>query len=673
MKKYNFLKMFALALLIMPTLFANAQSKLDKQVLMTIGGQDVTVKEFTDVYYKNNLKNDVIEKKSVDEYLDLFTTFRMKVMEAERLQLDTSAKFQRELAGYRKQLAKPFMSSDDITEELVEEAYQRKLKDIRASHILIRCDKNALPSDTLKAYNKAMEIRKKALAKDADFAALADQYSDDPSAKGAKATEQTPARPGNHGDLGYFSVFDMVYPFETGAYNTKEGEVSMPVRSDFGYHIIKVKSITDALGSVQAAHIFLQLPFGAPADDEAAMKQKADNIYGELMAQDGKNWNEIVKKYSDDKGTVSRNGTLSNFSVSRIVPEFIEACKSVEKGQIAKPVRTMYGYHIIKLIDYSGVGTFEKEKKGLTERIEKDMRAKKSEEVVVKQAKNEYKFKQNDKNLEAFLATIDSTILNQTYEPAANANLNAPLFTIGDSQIKVSDFVTYIKDNMNKQRYVSPATYAYQLYESFTNETVMNYADAHLEEKYPEFKALVQEYKDGIMLFDLMDREVWDKAVKDTLGLQQFHERNTANYMWEERAYATVVTVTRAESLPKVKALLESGIHLDSLRSAMQRDSIGYAFVRKGYFQRGDNKYVDQTEWKVGIQNEIPSTVDETTTIVCIRELRDPEPKTLKEARGLVTSDYQVELEQKWVQSLKERYPVKVNEQVLDKVRKMFQ
>ena len=673
MKNLNFLKMFALATLIMPTLFANAQSKLDKQVLMTIGGQEVTVKEFSDVYYKNNLKNDVIEKKSVDEYLDLFATFRMKVMEAERLQLDTSAKFQKELAGYRKQLAKPFMNSDDITEELVEEAYQRKQKDIRASHILIRCDKNALPSDTLKAYNKAMEIRKKALAKDADFAALADQYSDDPSAKGMKATEQTPARPGNHGDLGYFSVFDMVYPFETGAYNTKEGEISMPVRSDFGYHIIKVKSITEALGSVQAAHIFLQLPYGAPADDEAAMKQKADNIYRELMAQDGKNWNEMVKQHTDDKGTISRNGALSNFTVSRIVPEFIEACKSVEKGQIAEPVRTMYGYHIIKLIDYSGVGSFEKEKKGLTERIEKDMRAKKSEEVVIKQTKNEYKFKQNDKNLEAFMATVDSTILNKAYEPAANANLNAILFTIGDNQTKVSDFVTYIKDNMTQQRYVSPATYAYQLYESFSNETVMNYADAHLEEKYPEFKALVQEYRDGIMLFDLMDREVWDKAMKDTLGLQQFHDRNSSKYMWEERVYASIITVTRAESLPKVKALLESGVQLDSLRSAMQRDSIGYAFVRKGYFQRGDNKYVDQTEWKVGTQNEISSTVDETTTIVCIRELRDPEPKTLKEARGLVTSDYQVELEQNWVQSLKERYPVKIDEKVLDKVRKMYQ
>ncbi len=673
MKNFSFLKMFVLASFVMPALFANAQSKLDKQVLMTIGDQDITAKEFCDVYYKNNLKSDVIEKKSVDEYLELFTTFRMKVMEAERMKLDTSAKFQKELAGYRKQLAKPFMSSDDITDELIQEAYQRKLKDIRASHILVRCDKNALPSDTLKAYNKAMEIRKKALVKDADFGALADQYSDDPSAKGMKATDQTPARPGNHGDLGYFTVFDMVYPFETGAYNTKEGDISMPVRSDFGYHIIKVHSITDAMGSVQAAHIFLQLPFDAPAEDEAAMKQKADNIYNELMAQNGKNWNEMVKQYSDDKGTVSRNGALSSFTVSRIVPEFIEACKSLEIDQIAKPVRTNYGYHIIKLLSKSGVGSFEKESNGLSERIEKDQRSKKSEEVVLKQVKNEYKFKQNDKNLEAFMATIDSTILRKAYEPAADVDLNATLFSLENNPTKVKDFVAYIKEKMTMQKYVTPATYAYQLYESFCNETILDYADAHLEDKYPEFKALVQEYKDGIMLFDLMDREVWDKAVKDTVGLKEFHERNAAKYMWGDRVQASIITVTRPESLPKVKALLDSGIELDSLRNAIQRDSIGYAFVRKGYYQKGDNQYVDQTEWKVGVRNEIPSTVDQSTTIVCIREVRKPEPKTLKEARGLVTSDYQVELEQKWVKSLKERYPVKINEKVLDKVRKKYQ
>ena len=671
MKNLNFLKTFVLAALVMSALVANAQSKLDKQVLMTIGGQEVTVKEFTDVYYKNNLKSDVIEKKSVDEYLDLFTTFRMKVMEAERMKLDTSAKFQKELAGYRKQLAKPFMSSDNITEELLEEAYQRKLKDIRASHILIRCDKNAMPSDTLKAYNKALDIRKRAM-KGEDFGDLAVRYSEDPSAKDTPASDQGPARKGNRGDLGYFTVFDMVYPFETGAYNTKEGEISMPVRSDFGYHIIKVQSVTDAMGSIQAAHIFMQLPFDAPAEDVATAQQKADNIYNELIAQDGKNWSEMVKQYSDDRGTVQRDGALTSFTVSRIVPEFIEACKSLEVGQIAKPVRTNYGFHIIKLLGKSGVGSFEKESKALSERIEKDMRSKKSEAVVLKQVKSEYKFKQNDKNLEAFMATIDSSILRTAYEPAENVDMNATLFTMEGNPTKVSDFVSYIKDNMKPQKYVTPATYAYQLYETFSTETALNYADSHLEEKYPEFKALVQEYKDGILLFDLMDREVWDKAVKDTVGLQEFHDRNASKYMWEDRAHAYIITVTRPESLPKVKALLDNGIVLDSLRTTVQRDSINYVYVRKGYYQKGDNQYVDQTEWKVGVRNEIPSTVDQSTVIVCIDELRKPEPKTLKESRGLVTSDYQVELEQKWVQSLKEKYPVIINEKVLDKVRKMY-
>ncbi len=671
MKKFNLLKTIAVVLFTMPAIFAGAQSKFDKKVLMTIGDQPVTVKEFTDVYAKNNLKSEVVEKKTVDEYLDLFTTFRMKVMEAEAKQLDTSAKFQNELAGYRKQLAKPFMSSDDITDELVQEAYQRKLKDIRASHILIRCDKHALPSDTLKAYNKAMDIRKRAV-KGEDFGHLADLYSDDPSAKGMKATDNQPARQGNHGDLGYFSVFDMVYPFETGAYTTKEGEISMPIRSDFGYHIIKVQSVTDAMGTIQAAHIFLQLPFDAPAEDDAAMKQKADNIYKELMEHNGDNWKTAVSQYSDDRGTAQRGGELSPFTVSRIVPEFIEVCKSLEPGQIGKPVRTMYGYHIIKLINKTGVGTYEQEAKGLTDRLGKDMRSKKSEEAVLKQIRKEYKFKANDKNIEAFMATVDSSILHRAYEPSPEAKLDATLFTIAGEPTKVNEFVDYVKEHMTPQKYVTPATYAYQLYEAFADKSVMDYADAHLEEKYPEFAAQVKEYRDGILLFDLMDQEVWDKAVKDTLGLQQFHERNASKYMWGKRAFATVITCTRQESVPKVKALLDNGTPLDSLRSVITRDSISYVYVRRGYYQKGDNQYVDQTEWKAGIVNEIPSTVDQSTVIVCIRELRDPEPKTLKEAKGLVTSDYQIELEKNWVEALHKKYPVKVDEKMLDKVRELY-
>jgi len=672
MKKLNLLRSIALAVWCFSMLSVTAQSKLDKKVLMTIGNESVTVKDFTDVYEKNNLKGDAIEKKSVDDYLDLFVNFRMKVMEAYEMKLDTSAKFKKELEGYRKQLAKPYFTNDEVSEELVEEAYQRKLKDIRASHILIRCDKHALPVDTLKAYNQIMDIRKKAM-KGEDFGQLAVRYSQDPSARPVAATEKTPARPGNKGDLGYFSVFDMVYPFETGAYNTKEGEISMPIRTDYGYHLIKVVSVSDALGTIEAAHLFLKLPADAKEEEVKAVKDKADNIYKELVEKNGKNWKELVGKYSEDPATARQEGSLSSFTVSRIVPEFIETVKTLQPGEFSKPIRTNYGYHIIKLIGKSGVRSFEKEKKGLAERVEKDMRSKKTEEVVLQQIKQEYGFKQNDKHLAAFMATIDSTILTESYQPAEGLDLNDNLFTIGKKGYTLGDFSQYIVSKQKRQQYVTPQTYVYQLYESFQKEKVMDYADQHLEERYPEFNTLVREYNDGILLFDLMEKEVWNKAIEDTLGLQEFHSRHINNYMWNERAEACIVTVARMDDLERVYQHLDEGVPCDSLNAVFNRDSLSMVFVHHGKYQRGDNHFVDEVEWKPNTRKEILSTVDESTTIVTILDVLDPMPKTLKEAKGLVTSDYQVELEKQWMDKLHKKYPVKINEKVLEKVRERYQ
>ena len=672
MKKMHFLRGIVLLATILSVMTVSAQSKLDKQVLMTIGGQPVTVKEFSDVYSKNNLSGDAIDKKSVDEYLDLFVNFRMKVMEAYEMKLDTIAKFKRELEGYRKQLAKPYFTNDEVSEELVEEAYQRKLKDIRASHILIRCDKHALPVDTLKAYNKIMDIRKKAV-KGEDFGRLAVLYSEDPSARDIPATETNPGRPGNKGDLGYFTVFDMVYPFETGAYNTPEGEISMPVRSDFGYHLIKVNSVTDAAGAIEAAHIFLKLAPNATEKEVAEVKAKADNIYKELQEQDGKNWKEVARKYSEDQATARQSGMLSTFTVNRIVPEFIEVVKQLEPEEISQPVRTNYGYHIIKLISKAGVGSFKAEQRALAERVEKDMRSKKTEEVVRQQIKNEYGFKQNDKQLLAFMSTIDSTILTASYQPSPEADLNANLFTIGKQSYTVEDFSQYIVSKQKRQQYVTPQTYVYQLYESFQNEKIMEYADQHLEERYPEFKTLIQEYNDGILLFDLMEKQVWNKAVEDTVGLEAFHQRHLNDYMWKDRAQACLITVNKPESLPKVRQYLNDGVPFDSLRSVIIRDSVQFVNIHSGKYQHGDNRYVDEVEWKPGLRKEIPSTVDQSTTIVNIIDVIPAGPKTLREAKGLVTSDYQVELEEQWLESLHKKYPVKINEKVLEKVRKRYQ
>lgn len=664
---------FLTAAILTAFMATNAQSSLDKKVLMNIAGDDVTAKEFCDIYSKNNLKNNVVEKKTVDEYLDMFINFRLKVKEATDMKLDTTAHFLKEFEDYRKQLAKPYFTNEHISEEIIKEAYDRKHYDIRASHILINCDKHALPSDTLKAYNKALDLRKRAM-KGEDFGELAMRYSDDPSAKDFDATETRPARKGNHGDLGYFSVFDMIYPFETGAYNTPEGEISMPIRTDYGYHLIKVVSKTPSIGVTQAAHIFLAVAPNTPEEDVMAIKQKADNIYNELMQQDGKNWNEAVVKYSEDKGTVNQQGQLSNITVNRIVPEFIETIKTLKPNEISKPVRTSYGYHIIKLISTTSVGSFENERKDLEKRTERDMRSKKTEQVVIQQIKKEYKFKQNDANLEKFMASVDSSLLKPKYKLSADIDPEAPLFTIGTATHTTGNFVDFINDQMTKKNVnVAPNVLAYQLYDSYCDQKILEYADQHLEERYPEFKQVLQEYRDGILLFDLMEKQVWNKAAEDTVGLKEYHAQHAAKYMWDNRAEALVVTVAQPDALNKVKHYMAT-VPADSLRSTIYADTtIKKVSVHKTFFQKGDNKYVDQTEWKIGTENEIRSTVDDKIVIVKILGLRDPEQKTLREAKGLVMSDYQMELEKKWVEQLREKYSVNINEKVLQKIRKKYQ
>ena len=601
----------------------------------------------------------------------MYINFKLKVTEAEARRMDTLPKFVKEYEGYRKQLAKPYFSNDAATEQLVEEAYERMHWDINASHILIKCDIHTTPADTLKAYNKALELRKRIL-KGEDFGDVAVEASDDPSAKGM---EEIPGKQraykGNRGNLGYFTVFDMVYPFETGAYNTKEGELSMPVRSDFGYHIIKVNSKTPACGQIKAAHIFLVVDEKDPAKSDSVVRAKAYNIYNEID-KDGKNWDLIVKKYSDDKGSAQHGGILTPFKVSQIVPEFIAAIKELNENEFSEPVKTSYGYHIVKLIAKSGVKPLEDEKENITKRVEKDMRAKVSEEVVLKRIMKEDKFKENIKVKDAFIATIDTTLKEGKYVVAEGVDEGKVLFKLMKQNYTIADFIEYIQKHQQAQPFMSSASYAYQLYDEFVKESVFAYEDAHLEEKYPDFKLLVQEYHDGILLFDLMDKEVWKKAEIDTAGIKSFYEENKDNYMWGDRVKTIVITVNNEENVARAEELIRQDIGADSIRAVVRAESLKGVIVKSPYYQKGDNVDIDETEWVAGTVRVIPSTVDKTTKIIKILEVREPEPKTYKEARGLIISAYQTKLEADWLEELKAKYPVTVDEKVLNKVRKCY-
>jgi len=663
-------RILLISLFIGSSFVIQAQGKLDKKVLMTIADEEVTVKEFMDVYGKNNVNNEVIDKKSLEEYLDLYINFKLKVKEAESLKMDTATAFIEELEGYRQQLAKPYFTNDEVSEALLLEAYQRKMQDVRASHILLRLDKNALPEDTLKVYKKAIELRNRILAGE-DFAEVAIEASEDPS---ARDREEIPGkqsfRPGNKGDLGYFSVFDMVYPFENGAYNTPVGEVSMPIRSDFGYHLIKVAERSPAIGTMEVAHIYLSLPINAPDSLDKEKSERIQRIYDEI--QNGMSFEEAVKAYSEDRGSAQRDGKLSKFSVNRIVPEFVETVKNMEAGEIAAPIRTVYGYHIIKLIGTEAPGSFEEEKTKLSERLAKDSRARKSEEAVLTQIKNDYGFKADETQLQNFIAQLDSSFVSGNWETPESLKTDQKLFKLEKQAYTFANFASFIEEKQSKQNNLNPAQYARQLFAQFADQSCLDYEDSQLEKKYPEFASLMEEYRDGILLFDLMDKEVWSKAVKDTTGLEAFYEANKNNYLWGERVNATIYTITKEQDVKKVYDILKSGLTDEELLNKLDQDSIRSVRIKTGKYEKGDNNYIDMTSWEVGLSDELKTNVDKGSVFVRIHEVLPPEPKALDEARGIITSDYQSELEKQWVKRLREKYPVVVDQKVFDKVKSAY-
>lgn len=634
-------------------------------VLLTIAGKKVTVGEFMSIYLKNNQKNEAIDTKSLNDYLDLYINFKLKVREAEDLGLDTVAAFKTELNGYRDQLAKPYFTDEATFDRILHEAYDRMHFDVRASHIFLKLQSCPLPADTLAAYTKLLQIRER-IVNGESFEKLAAEYSDDPSARDREATQQRPFVKGNHGDLGYFTAFDMVYPFESGAYSNKVGEVTQPVRSEYGYHLIKTTGKRDALGKVTVAHIFMSYPKDTLRADSLKVKLRMDSVYAKLQA--GEKWDDAVRRYSEDKGSAAKAGILPKFGVNRMVPEFIDAIYSIKKeGDYSAPVRTPYGWHIIRLIERKLPGTFDEEKSDLKQRVSKDGRSQIARDVVIARMKTDYKLAEFPDAKADFYTAVTDSIFAGKWSIEQAANLSKPLFKTTQSTVNQKDFAKYLNDKQRKRDKEAIRCYVDRQYKEFLEETLTKIENGHLEEKYPEFRNLMGEYRDGILLFDLTDQKVWSKAVKDTTGLKAFYEKNRMNYQWEERLDASVFTVKDPKQATRVRNFIKSGLADDAVLKEVNTDSSKVVSVESGKFSRKENKYIDSIQWVAGIAPDIAA--DSTIVIVNVRSLLKPEPKTLNEARGLITADYQNYLEKIWIGALKAKYPVTVNKDVLSKIK----
>jgi len=656
---------FSILLMMFPFMWLASQPTQDP-VLLTIGNDNVTKSEFLSIYQKNNVNGEVMDKKSLEEYLELFINFKLKVKEAEDQGLDTVPSFITELKGYRDQLAKPYFVDEDLNVKLLEQAYQRKKTDIRVSHILIRVEKFTKPADTLEAYNKILALRDR-IVKGEDFNKVAEEASEDPSARDMAARGFQPARKGNRGDIGYFSVFDMVYPFEEAAYNLPVGQVSMPVRTDFGYHLILVKARYDALGKVQVAHLFLQIPAESKHADSVRIAAKADSLYKAM--QTGGEWDDLVKAFSDDKSSSMTGGVLPWFGSNRMVPEFIDGIRTLsDSGQISKPILTSYGWHIIKLVDKKPVGSFEDEKADLKQSLAKDVRSNKSKESIIVKVKKESNYADYPKAINEFVGVMDSTIYKRKWEISKAANLNSTIFKLGNEKYSQQLFAEYLVNHQSISSKEAVEQFINESFRKFVDEKVIEYEDARLESKYPEFKALVKEYRDGILLFELTDQKVWSKAIKDTTGLKAFHEQHKSDYMWGDRVDAIVATAANEEGAKELMKLAKKGKTANEMREAFKNDTIFTVKIVEKKYPKGENTIIDNVEWTTGA-SKIVQDKDGRLGFAVIKNKVAPEPKSLSEARGLITADYQNFLEKEWIKELKAKYTVTVNKDVLSSIK----
>ena len=628
-------------------------------ILLSIDNRDITKEEFVRIYNKNNSNNNKENAKSVDEYLELFINFKLKVIEAENKGLDTAKAFVNELKGYRKQLSKPYLTDNSVDDRLIKEAFERRKQRVRASHILIMADANASPRDTLIAYNKCIKIIKRIEAGE-DFNKVAIATSEDPSVKN------------NSGDLGYFSAFQMVYPFESAVYNLDINKISKPIRTKFGYHVLKVTDKQSNPGEVKVAHIMLATPPTISNEDAESKKTKISEIYNKLKA--GDDFAKLAREFSDDKGSGKKGGELPFFGTGRMVPTFENAAFNLKAdGDFSEPIKTKFGWHIIKRIAVKPLANFDDSKEELKAKLSKDARASQSRIAVLQRLKGEYKLTINKKSLKAFNNVVDETIFEGKWDIEKASKLQNELFILDGKTYSQQEFANYLAKNRKPRTKLDINTFVNREFNLFIDNFIIKYEEDILPVKYSDFKYLLQEYHDGILLFDLTDKMVWSKAVKDTSGLKEYYAKNKTSYMWGDRVNVSIYTVpTEFDEKARKIALKRSKKNSSKeevleLLKALDKENKAVFTVSDKLFSKEDNETVDKTNWKAGITESVAKGKD--SEFIVINKTVKPESKKLKECKGLVTADYQNLLEKLWIKELKEKYKVKINDKVLNQLK----
>jgi len=632
-------------------------SQKDKdKILLTIDDNKITLSEFERIYKKNNTST-VYDSKSVEEYLDLFINYKLKVMEAESLGYDTIKSFIKELNGYKEHLIKPYIEDNIIKERYLKEAYERTKTEVNVSHILVRFSQNnPTPEDTLEAYNRITQIRERIVAGE-PFEEVAKETSDDPSAQS------------NGGKLGWFNAFRMVYDFESASYNSPVGVLSKPFRTSYGYHIIKVNDKRPSKGKIRLAHIMIRT--SKDSEEEVKKAQERINKCYELL-KNGEEFADVAGKYSEDQSSAKNGGKLRWLN-SGILADSLENIlfNMKDSGEYTEPMLLDFGWHIFQFLEKEPVGTYEELRSELANSLNRNPRNKLIEKEKIENIKSDNNFIEYRNNLENIIVLIDTSIYTGDWDYTVSDDLIEPIFTLGNKEYLQKDLAEYISNGKYRKK-MPFEDIVNTKYDEFVDKKVIEYEKSTLEDKYPELRHLLKEYHDGILLFNLTDSVIWSKAVKDTTGLEKFYENMKSDYMWEERVDASIYTITDSSLIEKTRELalmrareeISKEDLISDLCSEKSKDCVD---IEDNKFEKNDNELIDKMVWEK--HNSEIFNVNNKLKLVVINSVLEPASKLLTEARGLITADYQTYLDNEWTKELRNKYNIVVNMKVLKKIK----
>lgn len=643
--KHLFNLIFTLFVLIL-----NAQST-DEEVLFTVADEPVYVSEFIRVYNKNlDLVQDDSQK-NVDEYLKLFTSYKLKLKEARRLGFHEKPSYLRELDDYKKQLAKSYISDPQVTDALVTEAYERISYEVNASHILVKVSETARPEDTLAAYNQIVKLRERAL--DEGFEKVREDVHNGTTVFGEK--------------LGYFNGFKMVYKFESVAYNTKAGDISMPFRTRFGYHILNVLDKRKSEGEVEVAHIMVI------KKDKDTLTEKPElriqDIYKKL--NQGEDFEALAKQFSDDKNSAPKGGKLAFFSRGQLsAKEFEDIAFELDSiGEISKPFKTNYGWHIVKLYAKKPVPDFETMKGELIGKVKRDNRSKLIDEALINKLKKKYNVQEGQPALAYFESILDDNYFSNSWKLPNDFTGDKPLLSIGEEDFFYKDFGDYLIKTMRSsgQKKEMYSTLVAKKYAAFLGACLITYQENNLENENEEFANIVGEYRDGLLLFELMENTIWNTSKSDSLGVQNYYETHKVDYVMSEKVDAVVATSTKQKTLKKVSKLLSKDMELDQIKSLVNSNDQVDVIFTSDIMGANHQTLPEDFEFKKGISKVYKH--NGAYVLVQVKEIIPSTQKTFEEAKGAVISDYQTYKEQEWINELESKYKIEINEAVFTKVK----